>query len=77
MGWKLEVVKMGLYVSFPVAMFHYFNSPGNIEDDLHKARADFIEKYIGTEVWEKRNAEIREERRLQMEERERRMRENC
>ncbi|KAE8747236.1 hypothetical protein FOCC_FOCC006028 [Frankliniella occidentalis] len=75
MGWGLEVFKMGLYVSFPVAMFHYFNSPGNIEEDILKARHDYITKYIGTEVWEQRNEEIREKKRKELEERDRRMRE--
>lgn len=26
-GWVLEVTRMAMYVSFPVAMFHYFNQP--------------------------------------------------
>lgn len=26
-GWVLEVSRMAMYVSFPVAMFHYFNQP--------------------------------------------------
>lgn len=26
-GWRLEVARMVMYVSFPVAMFHYFNQP--------------------------------------------------
>ena len=26
-GWHLEVARMVMYVSFPVAMFHYFNQP--------------------------------------------------
>lgn len=30
-GWQLEVFKMVMYVSFPVAMFHYFNQPGYFE----------------------------------------------
>lgn len=30
-GWWLEIGKMTLYMSFPVAMFHYFNQPEYFE----------------------------------------------
>lgn len=30
-GWALEVGKMVMYISFPVAMFHYFNQPEYFE----------------------------------------------
>lgn len=30
-GWALEVGKMAMYISFPVAMFHYFNQPAYFE----------------------------------------------
>lgn len=30
-GWVLEVAKMALYLSFPVAAFHVFNSPQYFE----------------------------------------------
>jgi len=30
-GWVLEVGKMAMYISFPVAMFHYFNQPEYFE----------------------------------------------
>ncbi|KAG5670328.1 hypothetical protein PVAND_000604 [Polypedilum vanderplanki] len=30
-GWKLEVFKMALYMSFPVALFHWFNQPEYFE----------------------------------------------
>lgn len=30
-GWSLEVARMVMYVSFPVAMFHYFNQPEYFE----------------------------------------------
>lgn len=26
-GWKLEVFKMSVYMTFPVALFYYFNQP--------------------------------------------------
>ncbi|CAG9855178.1 unnamed protein product [Phyllotreta striolata] len=31
-NWKLEVAKMGLYVTFPVALFYYFNQPQYFEE---------------------------------------------
>lgn len=30
-GWKLEVFKMAMYMSFPVALFHIFNQPAYFE----------------------------------------------
>lgn len=30
-GWHLEIFKMAMYMSFPVAMFHYFNQPEYFE----------------------------------------------
>lgn len=57
-GWVLEVFKMSLYVSFPVALFHYFNSPGNIEEDLAKTQQEYINKYIGQFEHERRREEI-------------------
>lgn len=30
-AWHLEVCRMAMYVSFPVAMFHYFNQPEYFE----------------------------------------------
>lgn len=33
-GWVLEVAKMALYLSFPVAAFHIFNTP------------EYFEKYV-------------------------------
>lgn len=33
-NWLLEVGKMALYMSFPVALFHYFNQP------------EYFEKYV-------------------------------
>lgn len=31
-GWKLEVGKMILYMSFPVCLFHFFNQPEYFEE---------------------------------------------
>ncbi|XP_023018637.2 protein PET100 homolog, mitochondrial [Leptinotarsa decemlineata] len=30
--WTLEIAKMALYVTFPVALFHYFNQPQYFEE---------------------------------------------
>ncbi|XP_052871468.1 protein PET100 homolog, mitochondrial [Anopheles cruzii] len=30
-GWALEIGKMALYMTFPVAMFHWFNQPEYFE----------------------------------------------
>ncbi|XP_055534651.1 protein PET100 homolog, mitochondrial [Wyeomyia smithii] len=30
-GWVLEVGKMAMYMTFPVAMFHWFNQPAYFE----------------------------------------------
>lgn len=38
--WKMEVSKMLLYVSFPVAMFIMFNAPSFYEDAIFAARAE-------------------------------------
>jgi Uncharacterized conserved protein (DUF2346). len=31
-GWQLEAFKMGLYMIFPVGLFHYFNQPEYFEN---------------------------------------------
>lgn len=36
--WKLEIVKMSLYITFPVALFHYFNQPEYFEQWVVKTR---------------------------------------
>ena len=30
-GWKLEIFKMGMYMTFPVGLFWYFNQPEYFE----------------------------------------------
>lgn len=35
-NWQLEIAKMALYVSFPVALFHYFNQPQYFEAYVEK-----------------------------------------
>nr|CAD7445474.1 unnamed protein product [Timema bartmani] len=41
-GWKLEVLKMALYMSFPVGMFHYFNQPDLFEKWVVKTRRELF-----------------------------------
>lgn len=36
--WQLEVGKMFLYMAFPVACFHYFNSPQIFEEAVTKIK---------------------------------------
>lgn len=40
MGWRFEIVKMFMYVSFPVTLFHYFNQPTIFEDWVIKAKKE-------------------------------------
>jgi len=54
MGWKLEVAKMIVYISFPIAVFHYFNQPNNFEEWVIKER----KKHFPVES-KARNEEIR------------------
>lgn len=32
--WQLEVIRMCIYMAFPVMCFHYFNLPENYEDKV-------------------------------------------
>lgn len=32
--WQLEVLRMGIYITFPVILFHYFNLPENYEEKV-------------------------------------------
>lgn len=36
-GWKLETFKMGMYIMFPVGLFHYFNQPRFYKDWVEKS----------------------------------------
>lgn len=40
-NWQLEVAKMALYVTFPVALFHYFNQPENFQEWVTKMQPEF------------------------------------
>ncbi|KAH1028969.1 hypothetical protein HUJ05_002280 [Dendroctonus ponderosae] len=39
-GWKLEVGKMAMYVTFPVIMFYYFNQPALFEEWVVKTKRE-------------------------------------
>lgn len=39
-GWKLEIAKMALYITFPVALFHYFNQPEYFEEWVVKTKRE-------------------------------------
>lgn len=39
-GWRLEVARMAMYMSFPVALFHYFNQPEYFEDWVKSIRRE-------------------------------------
>lgn len=41
-GWKLEVGKMALYMTFPVALFHYFNQPQYFEEWVTKKKRELF-----------------------------------
>lgn len=42
MGWKLEVAKMFLYISFPVGIFHYVNQPDYFEKYVLKTKEEYF-----------------------------------
>lgn len=39
-GWKLEIGKMALYMTFPVALFHYFNQPAYFEEWVTRTKRE-------------------------------------
>lgn len=38
--WKLEIAKMGMYITFPVALFYYFNQPKYFEEWVVKTKRE-------------------------------------
>jgi len=38
--WVLEVAKMGMYMAFPVALFHMFNQPEYFEEWVTKKKRE-------------------------------------
>ncbi|KAJ3641240.1 hypothetical protein Zmor_027755 [Zophobas morio] len=39
-SWRLEIGKMALYITFPVALFHYFNQPELFEEWVVKTKRE-------------------------------------
>lgn len=39
-NWTLEIFKMGMYMTFPVAMFHIFNQPAYFEEWVTKKKRE-------------------------------------
>jgi len=39
-NWQLEVARMALYITFPVACFHYFNQPKFFEEWVIKTKRE-------------------------------------
>lgn len=39
-GWQLEVARMAMYMTFPVALFYYFNQPEYFEDWVTNIRRE-------------------------------------
>ncbi|KAL0115151.1 hypothetical protein PUN28_010624 [Cardiocondyla obscurior] len=42
MGWMLEVGKMFLYISFPVGIFYYVNTPAYFEHWILKEKEQYF-----------------------------------
>lgn len=66
--WKLEVFKMAMYMTFPVACFHYFNQPEYFEEWVTKTRRDIYPPDDHQDTIELRQAikNIQKEQELQM-----------
>lgn len=39
-SWRLEVFRMAMYITFPVAMFHIFNQPAYFEEWVTKTKRE-------------------------------------
>lgn len=39
-GWRLEIGKMAMYMTFPVGVFYFFNQPQYFEDWIVKMRRE-------------------------------------
>lgn len=44
MGWVLEIARMGLYLTFPVATFHIFNNPAYFEKYVIEKKREMYPK---------------------------------
>lgn len=65
--WKLEVFKMALYMTFPVALFHFFNQPEYFEEWVTKTRREIYPPDNTKEIVELREAikQIQKEQELE------------
>lgn len=65
-GWKLEVVRMAVYMIFPVTLFHYFNQPQYYEEYVAKVKKELYppqSEELNQLLREKLNS-VREQREL-------------
>ncbi|KAG8180492.1 hypothetical protein JTE90_007450 [Oedothorax gibbosus] len=65
-GWKLEVFRMGMYITFPVAIFYIFNQPKYFEEWVVKTRKELY-PHTSDEERKKFRDEINRRRQEQME----------
>ncbi|KFM61421.1 hypothetical protein X975_10493, partial [Stegodyphus mimosarum] len=65
-GWKLEVFKIALYISFPVGLFYVFNQPQYFEDWVVKTRREIFPP-VNEESRKQFREELTKRRRLKME----------
>lgn len=67
-GWKLEVAKMAIYMTFPVALFHYFNQPQYFEDWVTKMKRELYppEKEEVRAHFEEAKRQVREQHEMKM-----------
>ena len=63
-GWQLEAAKMGLYMTFPVALFYYFNQAEYFEDWMIKMRREMYppEARVNKKEFENTIQQMREKR---------------
>ncbi|CAH1103435.1 unnamed protein product [Psylliodes chrysocephalus] len=65
--WSLEVAKMALYITFPVALFHYFNQPKYFEEwVVNKKRELFPPESQAHREFEKAIQEIKRQQNLDL-----------
>lgn len=66
--WYLEVAKMAMYMSFPVACFHFFNQPEYFESWVTNIRRELYppENKTGREAIQKAIREMQEKHDLEM-----------
>lgn len=67
-NWHLEVARMAMYMTFPVALFHLFNQPEYFEDWVKNTRRELYppESKTHREEIQKAINEIREQQDLEI-----------